>query len=600
MKPKLQKIKDYKELRHENLAVIFRTTAITMMISELTGVIAVLIDGIVTSQGLGMDAYSGISLLRPFTSVVLLFAGFLSTGCNIVCSRNVGVGKEKEANEVFNLSSLLAVVISGILILLAIFLPTAILTISGVSLTKYPELNPIMYSYLHGYIIGLPAMMLIQVMGPILVMDGCKKLFTVSSVALCAVDIIGDLLNVYVFHGGAFGMGVATSAAYIVQLLIILFHFIKRSSYFRLSIRFCRLSSLKDLIKNGTPALVKKASGALRDISVNYINIMVALSSVAIAAKGIQNDFFQFLFCIPTGLGRALITMVGLYYAANDLQGMKRLLSYAVRFGSILSGAAAVLTFLFAPYLTRIYSSDPEVISLAVFSIRCMSVSLVFDTLIVLVQHYLQGTDNLKQANILAVFERFITPTLSALILGLAFGSKGILASMAASKLLLLILLIISNLIYFKGKQRDWTQMLFLPKGFGLEQSDNLYAKIHSRDEALEVSKQAYHFCMEHDTGERTAQLTSLFVEEMTINVFNHDQGKKKDKVYIDFRLYICDGKVAFSMMDLGDLFSPALFYELHKEDAPGTHIGIRMVTDMAKEMRYVSTLKSNNLTVMT
>ena len=87
--------------RKDNISRMFRSTAIAMIFTEITGVIAVLIDGIVTSQFLGVDVYSGISLLRPFTSLVLVLAGFFSTGCGIICSQKVGSGNKEGANEAF-------------------------------------------------------------------------------------------------------------------------------------------------------------------------------------------------------------------------------------------------------------------------------------------------------------------------------------------------------------------------------------------------------------------------------------------------------------------------------------------------------------------
>lgn len=586
----------YKENRGDNISSMFRSTAIIMIVSELTGVIAVLIDGIITSQGLGIDAYSGISLFRPFTSVVFMLAGFFSTGCNIVCSKLVGCGKKKEANEAFNLSSLLAFLVAILLVVLCLCLPEGILSICGVDLTKYPELNQHLYGYMQGYIIGVPAMILIQVFGPILVMDSGKKLFTISSILLCVVDIAGDLLNVYVFHWGAFGMGLATAVAFIVQVLVLIIHFIKRSSYFRFSLKACRLRSLKEIAKHGSPALVKKLAGTLRDILVNYINIMVAISAVAITARGIQSDLFQFLFCIPTGLGRTLITMVGIYHSANDLQGLKRLRSYSTTFGVSLSGAAAVIAFILAPVLAGLYTSDPEVLSLAVFSIRWMSVALIFDTLIVLVQHYLQGIGSFLHANILSICERFAVPTACALIMGLIFGSEGILASVAVSKMILFIIIILINIFHFRGIPKDLTQAMFLQTDFGGTQSENMYEKIRTREDAIRVSQQTRQFCLDNHTTEKEAIYTSLFVEEMAVNVLDHAEKKQIKKVCIDFRLFVSEGTIYFNLIDLSEQFDPTLFYELHKEDK--SHIGIRMVTKLAREVRYVSTFKNNNLTV--
>ena len=73
-----------KRIHSDNIAKMYSSTAIAMIFTALTGVIAVLIDGIITSRFLGSDIYSGIALLRPFTSVVMMLASFLATGCSFV------------------------------------------------------------------------------------------------------------------------------------------------------------------------------------------------------------------------------------------------------------------------------------------------------------------------------------------------------------------------------------------------------------------------------------------------------------------------------------------------------------------------------------
>ena len=575
---------------------MFRTTAVSMMLAELTGVIAVLIDGIFTSRFLGVDAYSGISLVKPFSSIVLLVAGFFSTGCNVVCSQLVGKGEKKAANEAFNLSVFLSFAVGLILLILCAVSPTTVLSLCGISLDKYPELLPHIYGYLRGFMIGIPALILIQVLAPILVMQGGKRVFTISSIILCAADIIGDFLNALVFHGGAFGMGLATSAAYIIQAVIIVIYFLRHNSYFSFSLKAMKLRQLPELAKNGTPALVKKLASTVRDIFLNYIYIMVTLVAAAIAARGIQGDLFEFLYCIPIGLGRTLITMVGIYYSADDKHGLKHLYLYSFRMGLIMSGIAGAAVFIAAPWLAGIYSSDPEVLSYAVFSIRWMAVALIFFTIISLVLHYFQGIGNLKRANLLSIGERFVVPVVCAAVLGMLFGSRGILASVAITEIILVLILFISVIIHCKGLPKKWEDIMFLPKDFGGSDNDNIYAEIRTIDDAIQESKQAEDFCLSHHTGEREAKLMGLFVEEMAVSVLERTPDRP---VTIDFRLFVHDEKICFSMMDLSEQFNPTMFYEIHEEEDEEKYLGIRLVMDMAKEVRYQSTYKNNTLTVV-
>ena len=606
-----------------NIASIFRSTAIMLIFTELAGVISNVIDGVVSSRFLGSDVYSAIALVGPFTGIVGLFSAFLSVGCSITCSHLVGVGEKEDANEVFNTSVCIALLISAVLAIACVVVPSFLLTICGVPLDKHPELNVHMYSYLNGIKYGIPALMMSQVMGPIIIMDGCKRIYTTSSVVLCVSDIVGDLLNVFVFHGGAFGMGVATSLSFLLQLLVLLPHFLKGESYFRLARRFVRFSRFATIARGGTPSLVKGVSGTVRNILVNYINIMVALSTAAIAARGIQSDLFILFLCIPTGFGSTLVAMVGVYYSANDLQGLRYLYAYAVRLGALVSLAVGALVFVLAPVLTGIYTSDPEVLELATFSVRWMAVALPFFTSVTLVQQYLQGTKMTARSNALGIIDRFALPVLSAFALGTLFGSKGILAGVAISEMLVLVVIFIASCVKCRGIPQDWVDVLFLPKDFGGAEEDNLYGTICSTEDVTTYTRLTNAFCLDHGADERTARLMSLFVEEMCLNSIGLRRGTEEYAAWInslsveemhvdvmglapsdgkaraDFRLFVDkDRRICFSLMDLGEQLDPTTFYELSEGEELETNVGVRLVMKMAKEVRYFSTFGSNNLIV--
>lgn len=97
---------------------MFLFTALALILTELAGVISTIIDGMITSRHLGEDAYSAISLLGPFVSILLLIAGFISTGSQIVCSRNLGKGEQKEADAVFSVSLIITILASAVLVIL--------------------------------------------------------------------------------------------------------------------------------------------------------------------------------------------------------------------------------------------------------------------------------------------------------------------------------------------------------------------------------------------------------------------------------------------------------------------------------------------------
>lgn len=59
------------------------------------------------------------------------------------------------------------------------------------------------------------------------------------------VNVIGDLLNAFVFHWDSFGMGLATSAAFVIQLAMLLDRLFREGSYFHFSPIGCRIRDMK-------------------------------------------------------------------------------------------------------------------------------------------------------------------------------------------------------------------------------------------------------------------------------------------------------------------------------------------------------------------
>lgn len=573
---------------------MFFSASVAMIFTQVAGVVANIVDGVLASRYLGTDVYSAISLLGPFAGTLVLLAAFLSTGSQVVCSRLIGKGRQEEANKVFSAALVITFVLAFLLVSGCVIFPKQLISICGVSVRKNHEIYPEMLGYLRGYMIGIPALMAVQVLGPMVVMDGGKKLFTLSAVMLCLVDIVGDLLNVTVFRGGSFGMGLATSAAFLLQLVVLQMHYRNGNGYFRFSLRGIKMDELREVARAGSPTFVRKLATILRDLLINRMNLAIALSTAAVAARGVQNDLNILMFCIGLGVGKTLLSMTGIYYGVRDRKGLNRLFAAAMKTGIQLSGVACVICFFLARFIADFYTDDPEVIALSVFAIRCMAVSLILDTVLVAFQNYLQGTGNRKLVNIMNFGERLVIPVLTALVMGRFFGSRGIMASIAVSKGLLGILMFVLVCLHCHRFPRSWEDFMFLPAGFGGSEADSMDAELYTMEDVIRERDLAEQFCLRHGTGKKKALTMGLFVEEMAGNIIQHGKARRHGAVCVDYRLYVHDNRICLSLRDYCEAFDPTEY-----RGTDGNRIeprGIPMVMGMAKEVRYYNTFNSNCL----
>ena len=573
---------------------MYVSTAIAMIFTQLAGYGAVLIDGIITSRALGSLAYSAISLLGPFTGLILLLSNAFSVGAQVVSSQAIGRGDKDKANSAFTFSVLGIAVMSALLVVVSMLWPSELFRFCGITESSHPEIYTHMGDYLKGYMPGIPFMMLIQIIGPVIVIDMGKALFTSSAFLFFGADIIGDILNAYVFHGGNYGMGLATSLSYMMQFFMLITHFMRKTSYFALSLKGFEAVQVIEMAKAAAPTFVLKLATALRDLVVNRVNIYVAFSAAAIAARGIQTDTNTVLFCFAMGMGKTLLTMSAVFYGASDRRGMTRLLTCAAKMAVIVSGTISVITFICAEWLARCFTSEPEVIEFAAFSMRCMAVALVPDNLSVLFQHYLQGINERKLVNIINFASRFFIPVGTALVMGYYFGSKGIMASMAASEIILLVFIVVL-VVMRTGSVRKFT---LLPETFGGTDSDNIYSSLTSIEDVERESVRAEKFCLAHGISEKRAKYMSIFVEEMAGNILTHNKPKLWHKLSADYRLSLNGGKICMTLRDCCGRFDPSAFYDAHKDASSCDMPGLKIVMKLADDVRYFSAFNSNNIMI--
>ena len=388
-------------------------------------------------------------------------------------------------------------------------------------------------------------------------------------------------------------MGLATSLSYILQFAVIMIHFMRKSSYFTLSLKGFDVKQIPEMIKAASPIFVKKAAGTLRGIFLSRMNLYVALTTAAIAAQSIQNDMFNILFCISIGAGKTLLSMTAMFFGAEDRRGLTQIFGFAMKFSLVVSGVIGAVSFIGADVIAGFFTKEPEVRELAVFSIRFMAVGLVLDIPSLLFSYYLQGINERILVNVINVAELFV-PMLTAFVMGMNFGSRGVMASVAVGKLILIIL---SGVMIFlrTGSLKNFT---LLPENFGGKNEDNIYASITSQGDVMRESKRAETFCLNHGLSARDSKLMALFVEETAGNIIAYGKSKLFHRLSADYRLSYSSGKICMTLRDCCGHFDPSAFYEAHKDDSPENISGIKIVMGLADDVRYFNAFNSNNIMI--
>ena len=587
---------------------MYISAAIVMILTQLVSVVATMIDGIITSRFYGEEAYSAISLVTPYTKILVTCADMISIGCQLLYMDKLKQSGRDGARAAFTFSVLLGLGIAILFSAFSVCFPGLVCRISGVTADKEPFIYTEMRNYLYGYLPGAPALMLARLLSPMVMVDGQKKLVTRSAILMCVLDIGFDLINVMVFDGGTFGMGIATSLAYWAQAAVLLVYVLRKSNALRFTLRGAKFGYSLTIFRNGSAKALQRAAGVLRDLVVNKINIVIALTTGAIAARGIQGDINSFLFSIGAGLGSALLPMAGMYYSAGDRNGLTRLVSCAVKFACALTAAIAVLLAVFSKPIALFYSSDPETISLIVFAILCICLSLVVDTLLSLMQSYLQGVKNMKMVRFICFAERFFAPVLTAVALSLTSGSRGVLASVTVSEFLLAMIVLCIICVKNRRFPRGLSDFMLLPAGFGGKENDSVSVSITDTESMMDACALVRSFCEKHSFQQTVTNHMVLCVEEMAGNVIEHGRLSGRKKPVIDLRanaaesedgtIQSADGrtyKLSLTLRDNCRAFDPKAYYE-QNESTDRDCIGLKLILGLARDISYMNVFGTNEV----
>ena len=104
--------------------------------------------------------------------------------------------------------------------------------------------------YLFGIVFSFPCVLFLFEFNSLMRLDGDANRVIVAVVVMTVLDIIGDLVNALVIHGGMLGMGLTTSISYFAALVIMLLHFTKKDIIFKFSFKGLQLEGFGEILSS--------------------------------------------------------------------------------------------------------------------------------------------------------------------------------------------------------------------------------------------------------------------------------------------------------------------------------------------------------------
>ena len=297
----------------------------------------------------GEAAISGISLVATLYAVFLFAFNALGVGGSVIISQYLGSGQEKKADEtgaqLYRLSALFSIIC---MVITLIFGRTIL---HGLYWKVTPEVMQAAETYLYILSFSLPLNALYNAGAAIFKSNGLTRTTMYITVGINLINIVGDLLGVFVLHAGVAGVAWPTTISWGVAMAVITWLCMQKKAgktTLRLSEVLRRDPVIeKQILSVAIPNVVENS--LFQASKVVLAGVIATFGTTQLAANGIGQTIWSLAAVVTSSMSPIYITVIGQCIGAKDKDTLWNL--------------ALTLSL---PLYMNFYSTTPEVRALVI------------------------------------------------------------------------------------------------------------------------------------------------------------------------------------------------------------------------------------------
>ncbi|WP_299570686.1 MATE family efflux transporter [uncultured Shewanella sp.] len=339
--------------------------ALPVLIAQVTQTMMGFIDTVMAGRVSAVDMAAvaiGTSLWLP----ALLFVQGLILAFTPVFAHHHGANNPKAIQPLMSQAFYIAIIGSvGVLL----FLSFAKTIFAMMELD--PELADLSAGYLHGFMWGVPAFILYQIL------RGCSEgiSYTMPTMIIGFVGLAVNIPANYIFIYGHFGVpamggagcGIATALVFWAMLMAMMIY-MQFHQKFKEIAPFSRLNrpnlkTIWEMFKHGMPI----ALALFFEVSLFAVIalLLAPLGANVVAGHQIALNFSSIVFMLPLSIGIAVSIRVGYYLGQDKLEVSNLVTKIGLFIAFSLAVVTAIITVLFKTQIALLYNNNPEVVALA-------------------------------------------------------------------------------------------------------------------------------------------------------------------------------------------------------------------------------------------
>ncbi len=576
----------------------FRSVMITLITVELANAVACMVDGFTIGHFMGNETIAAFGIAAPYFSLTAIISGILMVSLQVIVSKSLGKGDVQKANEAFNTILVIGIVVGVLVSVLGFVFSKQVAMLFGAKGDSI-GLCQLTSEALKGYFLGTTFNILFCLLTPILQLDGRQKLVNAGGIISAVSDIIFDLLNVFVFKWGIFGISLATTFSYLIPALVFCTYFTRKEKTFTVSKSAINMKNSFAYVREGLPRGIGMLARLLGPIFMNII-VLATAATVGMAAMSVLGSI-KFLIMAPGwGIAGAVLMLTGVAVGEKDKNNITGVIKNSIKYNVlIVCVLAAILEVVALPIAKAFVTDSDEVVKMAVHAIRWYAAALPVIALNQVVMNYLQAIGKKIGTYVYNIANEFVAYVAVLFVMAKVFGIEGIWAAMLVEQILLLVVYVVIAIIK-QPKAKGFDKILFLDESFDADMEDFVETSLTTNEEVCQLSEKVMKLCEEHNIEFRKSYYLGLCLEELANNVLQHGFSDGKPHK-LEVRVVVDDGDVVLRMRDDCKAFDLNKYFAMHRMDEASAEkgIGLKLVMKSAKQVNYSYTLNTNYIIVI-
>ena len=546
----------------------------------MAGNICLVVDSILVSFFVGVANLSAIQLVSPLLTFVNLFYWMIGLGGSILCSVSKAEFDDKSSNSYFSVSISSLCIFGIIITIIGLIFSNDILSI----LCRSQQLLPMVNSFYSVILLGIPFLCYLMSVSYFVRVDGMPNLAFRAILLANIVNLCCDVIFMGVLKIGIGGAAWATLVGYAVGSIFISTYFFKSErtlKFIKLKVK-PSINKFKEICKSGFPS---SSTQLYFTIKIYIYNVLITLfvGEAGIAAFSICDNSTFILYMFLIGASQTMSSLVSVYFKEEDYSSVSYIVKKSLRFALISSLVFSLIIIVCPNVMLMLYSvKDPSFVPTVLNALRIFAISFVGIAITFLFTFYSQAIQKNSVSSIVSLLEGLIFPCGSAAILLLILGENGIWISFAVAEAAT-ILFIFAYSKYLNRKTDGEYTGFFINK-----HNDDKKVFEYTINGNVKEAVDLAHQVQDYLSGNKSAALVGLAIEEMLVNIININENVD----VIDVIVRNNEDNILISIKDMGIDFNPVVENDDLKFD------NISVLNKIADKIDYSRVLGLNSTVI--